>query len=133
MNQALSYCRVSSIGQVEGHGFERQQNDIQKYASKEGIEIVANFQEVISGTVPVMAREVFTQLIEYGLEHCVKTILVASYDRFSRDLMVGEYGYKELTEMDFRIIPCNSPNHFTETKPENVLIRQVISSIAQLE
>ena len=64
MPKAYAYLRVSSQGQIEGHGFDRQLESINLFARKHGVEIVQVFQEEgISGTKDEKVRPAFKELI----------------------------------------------------------------------
>ena len=45
MEKAYPLLRVSSPGQVEGYGFDRQEEACRAYTKKAGYEIVGTFQE----------------------------------------------------------------------------------------
>jgi DNA invertase Pin-like site-specific DNA recombinase len=49
MEKAYGYCRVSGAGQIDGNGFDRQEEEIKKFASTHKIEIVQIFKEQVSG------------------------------------------------------------------------------------
>ena len=49
MLKAFGYCRVSGAGQIDGNGFERQENAIRTFALKSKIEIVHVYREQVSG------------------------------------------------------------------------------------
>ena len=42
---AVGYLRVSSKGQIKGHGFARQKDEIQAYAKKNGYKIIEWYKE----------------------------------------------------------------------------------------
>ena len=42
---AVGYLRVSSKGQIKGHGFARQKDEIQAYAKKNGYKIIQLYKE----------------------------------------------------------------------------------------
>jgi len=47
--KAYGYLRVSGQGQVDGNGFERQEEAISRFAQKANIEIVQFFKERNNG------------------------------------------------------------------------------------
>ena len=91
MSQAFAYLRVSTVGQVQGHGFDRQLDTIQAYAQEAGIEIVQVFKEEgISGTTDETQRPAFQELMAAVLGNGVRTIIVESMDRLARELRIQE-------------------------------------------
>ncbi len=47
---AFVYLRVSSIGQIDGNGFDRQIETIKNFCDQKGFKIEQIFQEAVSGT-----------------------------------------------------------------------------------
>lgn len=74
------YCRVSTKGQLEGHGLESQANEIlEKYGSAEIV------KEAFTGTKT--DRPIFNKLIE-GLQEG-DTLVVTKLDRLARNTVEG--------------------------------------------
>jgi DNA invertase Pin-like site-specific DNA recombinase len=63
----------------------------------------------------------------------VRTIIVESPDRFSRDLAVQLAGHDFLKNLGVALIPATAPDFFIEDTPTAVLVRQVLGAIAQFE
>jgi DNA invertase Pin-like site-specific DNA recombinase len=84
--QAVAYCRVSSKGQREGTGLDRQEQIIKSYAKQSGYELTNLYQEAMTGTDA--DRPVFTQMITDLLSNGCRTIIIESLDRLARDLAV---------------------------------------------
>jgi len=62
-NQAFSYVRVSGKGQIDGDGFKRQAETINRYAKANKMEIVQEFRdEGVSGTKEALDRPGLTDL-----------------------------------------------------------------------
>ena len=104
MPRAISLIRVSTKGQErEGYGLQSQQNQIDAFAAREGIQILERFIEVESGAPK--SRTVLHQ----ALEACVRTdsmLLVQKMDRYARSLttlsLLDEYAV-ELVTVDLGI------------------------------
>jgi site-specific DNA recombinase len=86
MIQAYGYLRVSSVGQVDGTGLDRQRDSIQLYADKHGIEIVGWYSDTFTGTEA--NRPAFIKMLGCMMANGVKTVIIESLDRLSRDLLV---------------------------------------------
>jgi DNA invertase Pin-like site-specific DNA recombinase len=63
----------------------------------------------------------------------VRTIVVESPDRFTRDLAVQLAGHDHLRKLGVMPIPATAPDFFTEDTPTAVLVRQVLGAIAQFD
>ena len=64
MKTAFAYLRVSGKGQLEGDGFTRQREAIDRYAKAHDIEIVRTFEEEgVSGKTDPENRFALTDLI----------------------------------------------------------------------
>ena len=83
---AFAYLRVSSNGQVKGHGFQRQHETISQFAGENGYEVAEVFRDAFTGTEA--DRPEFNRMVATILGNGVQTILVESLDRLARDVMV---------------------------------------------
>jgi len=84
--QAVIYVRVSSKGQVDGTGFDRQMETALGYAKKAGYRVIKRYKESHTGTET--ERPVFNQMIQDLLSNGCRIIIVESLDRFARDLSI---------------------------------------------
>ena len=82
----FAYLRVSSNGQVKGHGFQRQEETISGFAAENGFTVVETFRDAFTGTEA--DRPEFNRMVATILGNGVHTILVESLDRLARDVMV---------------------------------------------
>ena len=86
-NQAVAYCRVSSIGQQRnGTGLDRQEQIIREYAKQAGYELVQMYHEAFTGTDT--DRPVFTRMLADLLSNSCRVIIVERLGRLARDLGV---------------------------------------------
>jgi DNA invertase Pin-like site-specific DNA recombinase len=63
----------------------------------------------------------------------VRKIIVETANRFARDLIVQETGFKMLRDRDIELIAADSPTAFLDDGPTSELIRQVLGAVAQFE
>jgi DNA invertase Pin-like site-specific DNA recombinase len=133
--KAFSYLRVSGKGQVEGDGFERQRDAVQKYAKAHKVEIVREFaEEGVSGTKDTLDRPALTELIGAVMANGVRLVVVEKADRLARDLIVGELILKELTKLGVRVVDASGTDLSVEDgDPTKKLIRQVLAAVAEYE
>lgn len=89
--KAYAYLRVSGRAQVDGLGFDRQLQEIEEYASVNGVEIVEVFREEgVSGTRGEQERPAFMEMVTRILANGVRTVVVEGMDRLARENRVQE-------------------------------------------
>lgn len=108
---AVSYLRVSSIGQSDGDGFPRQSDACQCFADAKGHTIVCCFFDVITGSDTV-ERPGWNAMLAYCKEHGVNTILVEKIDRLQREPIVGELLLIQCREAGISLIDCATGMNF---------------------
>jgi DNA invertase Pin-like site-specific DNA recombinase len=131
----VSYLRVSSKGQINGDGFERQRIAIQK---RMGAEPMAEFaEEGISGTTDSLARPALSRLLQYLLEEdtSTKVVVIERADRLARDLVVSELLIRQFAEMGITVIEAEGGNDLTagSDNPTAKLIRQILAALSEWE
>jgi site-specific DNA recombinase len=91
MEKTFLYLRVSTPGQAEGFGFDRQEEACRAYAKKAGYEVAGVFQEAgVSGVADETQRPAFQEMMTDILSNGVKTVIVESMDRLARELRIQE-------------------------------------------
>ncbi|MCB2189821.1 MAG: recombinase family protein [Deltaproteobacteria bacterium] len=137
MSQAFAYLRVSTVGQVQGHGFDRQLDTIQAYAREAGVEIVHVFKEEgISGTTDETQRPAFQELMAAVLGNGVRTIIVESMDRLARELRIQEALLVYLASKGVNLISARTAENITQAvqaDPLKKALVQVQGVFAELE
>jgi len=132
--KALAYLRTSSaqnLGDDKDSG-SRQRSAIDAYAAGAGIEVVGEFYDAaVSGSDPIDQRPGFTAMLAQIAGNGVRMIIVENSDRFARDLIVQETGFRMLQKLGITLISAASPNAFIEDTPTAKLIRQVIGAVAE--
>ena len=63
----------------------------------------------------------------------VRTVIVETANRFSRDLIAQETGHRMLRAKGIELLAADSPDSFVSDTPTAVLIRQVLGAVAQFE
>lgn len=84
-NRAISYRRVSSAEQGRAFGPDAQARAIRAFADAEGLEIVADFSEDVSGTVPLDQRGGLQAALAAAYQHGAGVLVCARRDRLARD------------------------------------------------
>lgn len=138
VRQAVAYLRTSSATNAgeDRDSYARQWAAIDAYAASGGFVIAqpAYYDAAVSGADPVDTRPGFRSLLGYlGENPEVKVILVETANRFARDLIVQETGYRMLRDRGIELIAVDSPGGFLNDTPTAELIRQVMGAISQFE
>lgn len=133
---AIGYTRTSSAANVgeDKDSVVRQRKAIQAYANRAGYRIVAWFDDpAVTGADTIDARPGFMAALEMIAGNGVRTIIVETANRFARDLIVQETGWKRLHADGIALIAADSPDQFVDETPTAVLIRQILGAVAQFD
>jgi len=130
----FAYLRVSSNGQVKGHGFQRQEETISGFAAENGFTVVETFRDAFTGTEA--DRPEFNRMVATILGNGVRTILVESLDRLARDVMVQSLLLAKLAQHGITLINCVTGEDVTESMSEDPMRKaliQIQSVFSELE
>lgn len=133
---AIGYTRTSSAANVgpDKDSVPRQRKAIQAYANRAGYRIVEWFDDpAIAGSDTIDTRPGFMAALELIAGNGVRTIIVETANRFARDLIVQETGWKRLSGEGVALIAADSPDQFVDDTPTAVLIRQILGAVAQFD
>jgi len=134
VTKAFAYYRTSSAANVDGDSQARQQAAVTSYASAHGIEIAESFYDAaVSGADLIHERPGFSAMLTALNANGVSTVLVESANRFARDLIVQETGWRFLRNQGFELVAVDSPDAFLDETPTAVLIRQILGAVSQFE
>jgi DNA invertase Pin-like site-specific DNA recombinase len=134
--KAIAYYRTSSAANVgeDKDSLARQRAAVESYAKRAGYVVVDMFYDAaVSGADPVDARPGLADALARIAGNGVKTIIVETANRFARDLIVQETGWRYLQSLGIELIAADSPGAFLDDTPTAVLIRQVLGAVAQFE
>lgn len=145
---AFSYLRVSSQGQVDKDGPERQRESIKNFCDKHAVRRIGEyFEEGISGTTEAMARPAFSEMIAKilflreanigSVVPIVDSIVVESLSRLARDLMVSEFLLRECRNNGIKVF-CADQGELVDmasqsNDPTRTMLRQILGAVAQWE
>ena len=136
MTKAVAYLRVSGKGQVDGDGFPRQREAVERYARAAGLELVGEYRdEGVSGTKELEDREGLSELLTRIRANGVRVVIVERADRLARDLLVSEVILGQFRDLGVRVVAADGGTDLTagDDDPTRVLIRQVLGAVAQFE
>jgi len=131
-----AYYRTSSATNVGTNkdSKKRQRHSVFSYTDPKGLNVVREFYDKgVSGTLDVLNRPSFMEMLNYCEENKISTIVFESADRLSRDLIIMETGFQYLTSLGYKLISVSSPDSFIENTPTSTMIRQVLGVISQFE
>jgi len=134
--KAVAYLRTSSAANVgaDKDSEKRQRAAVEAYAEQAGYDIVETYYDAaVSGADPVDARPGFADMLKRIAGNGVRTILFETANRFARDLIVQETGWRFLQGLGVTLIAADSPDAFLDTTPTAILIRQVLGAVSQFE
>jgi len=135
--KVVGYLRVSSRGQVDGHGFERQEEAVRTYCKKNRLNLVEIYREEVSGTKGIADRPALADLLSRVLDNGISMVVVERADRLARDLVEAELLLREFRSAGITVISAESSTDLTvadgDGNPSLVLIRQVLSAVAEFE
>src|SRR5215472_11588172 len=99
-----------------------------------GIRIVHEADDAaVSGADPIEARPGFIDMLARIAGNGVRCVLVETANRFARDLIVQETGWRFLQSKGIELIAVDSPDAFLSDTPTAVLIRQILGAVSQFE
>jgi DNA invertase Pin-like site-specific DNA recombinase len=140
----VNYLRVSSLGQKDGDGFERQQKVVKTFCEAHKLVSLAEFSDSITGTSDAVDRPQFADMMGFISKRNsslngsqVHAIVVERMDRLARDLMVSEMLLKSVRECGLQVFSADQ-GALTDMAsdggdPTRVLVRQLMGAIAQWE
>lgn len=141
MKTVCSYIRVSSKGQVEKDGPERQREAIAKFCFAHKLTLKSeSFEKAVSGDTEGMDRPAFrdmlTQIVSLRRNGVnVEAIVVERMDRLARDLMVSEVLLAQCRKNKIKVYAADQEILIDMASdggdPTRVLIRQIMAALAQ--
>lgn len=105
-----------------------------QYAKAAGYQVIAEYSDDgVKGADPVDTGPGFAAILAHIAGNAVRTIIVESANRFARDLMVQEVGYKFLRDMGINLIAADRPDAFLDDGPTATMVRQILGAVSQFE
>jgi len=128
--EAFGYIRVSGRGQLDGDGFPRQREAIQRYAAANGVRIVRWFEEkAVGGKTEWENRPAWSDMVQNL--NGVRTIVIERLDRLARELFIQEYILRDLKQRSVMLVSATEQD--LDSDPSRVLFRQIMGAIAQYD
>jgi DNA invertase Pin-like site-specific DNA recombinase len=105
--KAIAYYRTSSAANVgaDKDSLTRQKSVVTAYAKRHGIRIADEFYDAaVSGADPIEDRPGFLAMLSRIADNGVRCILVETANRFARDLIVQETGWRFLQAKGIELV-----------------------------
>jgi DNA invertase Pin-like site-specific DNA recombinase len=134
--KAVAYFRTSSMTNVgdDKDTLKRQREAVTAFAKNAGYQIIEEYtDDGVKGADAVDGRPGFAAMLQHIAGNGVRTVIVETANRFARDLIVQETGWRFLQGLGVTLIAADSPDSFLDDTPTAVLIRQVLGAVAQFE
>lgn len=126
MKKAYGYLRLSGQGQLDGNGFDRQEQTIKDFAKSVDIKIVTIYQEQVSGVTDESDRPVFQQMISDILRNGVRTIIVERLDRLAREYRIQESLIIYLASKNITLINASTGENITKSMDSDPMKKALI-------
>jgi len=134
--KVVGYFRTSSKSSVgvDKDSGKRQRHSVHSFCKTKGWNVVEDFWDKgVSGTLDVLNRPSFMEMLNFCEENEIKTIVFENSSRMSRDLICMETGFQYLSSLGYTLISVENPDTFVDDTPTSVLIRQVLGCISQFQ
>lgn len=131
--------RVSSQGQQDGHGIERQSEAIKNFCKAHKLGLRYEYRETITGTSELVDRTVLSDMLAFVETPFsgVKAVVVERIDRLARDLMVCELIIAEFRKRNIKLFAVDQGQLIDlcddDSDPTRKLIRQLLGALAEWE
>jgi DNA invertase Pin-like site-specific DNA recombinase len=128
--QAVAYCRVSTLEQKrKGYGIEIQVRDVTLFAQAQGL-FVRRFYKDEAESGAAEHRTGLRRLRRDCQAGRVRTLIIPSLDRLSRDVRLAENLFYEFERFGVRVLIADMPTYNGKDR-KDVLIRQIREAIAE--
>jgi site-specific DNA recombinase len=132
VTKGVAYMRVARHEQARGVGFEVQRERVTAYAHREGIWLVALFEDSgVSGSAPLAARFGLSQALDVVRAGAADVLLVARRDRIAPDSLVGALIEREFEQAGGRVVYVEGVTE--EGSRDKQHMHQILDSVAEYE
>ena len=134
---AYGYIRVSSLGQVDKFGFDRQKEVIAEYANNNNCTIAKfYFEKGVSGTLNETDRPAFQDMVGDILKNGVDTVVIEGLDRLAREYRIQESLLIYLASKNIKLISARTDENITDAvqaDPMKKALVQIQGVFSELE
>jgi DNA invertase Pin-like site-specific DNA recombinase len=132
---AVSYVRVSGLGQRDGDGPERQRQAIARAAKRQRLTIAKEYADLgISGATEGADRPGMAALLAEVVQLGARVVLVERADRLARDVLVSELLLRQFRQLGVAVLTADGADlTAAEGDATAVLLRQMLAAVAQFD
>jgi DNA invertase Pin-like site-specific DNA recombinase len=132
---AVSYVRVSGLGQRDGDGPERQRQAIARAAKRQRLTIAKEYADLgISGATEGADRPGMAALLAEVVQLGARVVLVERADRLARDVLVSELLLRQFRQLGVAVEAADGADlTAAEGDATAVLLRQMLAAVAQFD
>ena len=131
---AVSYVRVSGLGQRDGDGPERQRQAIARAAKRERLHMVREFSDLgVSGTTEGADRPGMAQLLAEVVALGATVVLVEKADRIARDVLVSELLLRQFRQLGVQVVTADGVDLTDTENATGVLVSQLLAAVAAFD
>jgi DNA invertase Pin-like site-specific DNA recombinase len=131
---AVSYVRVSGLGQKDGDGPERQRQAIARAAKRERLTVVKEYADLgISGTTEGADRPGMAQLLAEVVALGATVVLVEKTDRIARDVLVSELLLRQFRQLGVQVVTADGVDLTDTENATGVLVSQLLAAVAAFD
>jgi hypothetical protein len=119
--KAVAYFRTSSMTNVGDakDTLKRQREAVAAFAKAAGYDVIAEYSDDgVKGADQVDQRPGFAAMLQHIAGNGVRTVIVETANRFARDLIVQETGWRFLQGLGVTLIAADSPDASTTHRPQ---------------
>ena len=136
-NPCVAYLRVSGAAQLEGTGFDRQEDNCSRLASAKDFTINRVFkEEAIPGWKDEDERPAFKEMVAFMLDTKTKILIIEGLDRLARSYRVQEQLILYLAAKGLTLYAANTGEDITEAvmgDPMKKALVQIQGVFAELD
>lgn len=131
MKNAVLMCRVSSDEQAKGHSLDVQDEQLRKYCDRNEINIVKVYRE--DHSAKSFDRPEFKNFLQFAKlkKNRVDTLLITSWDRFSRNITESLNMLSRLEKMGIQVHAIEQP--IDMSVPENKLMLSMYLVLPEID
>lgn len=129
-NRCVVYRRVSSAEQERASGPARQRAACERFATANGLTIVADAFEDRSGTLPMGDRPALSEALTKCLEHGAGVLLVEERTRLARDEFAAHDALRTFAHAGVRVLYADGSNGNGSSDPAGMLLDGIGHAIA---
>jgi DNA invertase Pin-like site-specific DNA recombinase len=132
---AVSYVRVSGLGQRDGDGPERQRLAIARAAKRQRLTVAKAFCDLgVSGATEGADRPGMAALLAEVVQLGATVVLVERADRLARDVLVSELLLRQFRQLGVAVLTADGADlTAAEGDATAVLLRQMLAAVAQFD